>query len=240
MRRYDVTRIRTAEGVGEPRPVPGVGMRPLQATGFKEEMKQQVIIVHGADAFKTRKAYIAHLKRSKLDYKRLLVGGWKENLVKVLGKKFEVVLLRMPNPLNARYEEWEIVFNKVLPFLRNKPILVGHSMGGIFLAKYLSKHRFPKRILATILVAAPFNGAHRGEYYSLVDFALPKSLKGFATQGGKIFIYQSKDDPTVPFANAERYKQAIPSATIVWFQHKGHFSQWTFPELARHIRKIAR
>lgn len=141
----------------------------------------------------------------------------------------------MPNGKNAKYKEWQIWFEKIIPLLNREIILVGHSMGGIFLAKYLSENRFPKTILATILVAAPFN-EEGGE--SLGDFSLPKSLARFEKQSREIFLIYSTDDPSVPFSKLEKYKKALPNAKTLIFKDKGHFRQETFPEIVELIKNI--
>jgi len=199
-------------------------------------MKKQVIIIHGGWVFKRYKEYIDYLKRHKIDFKRLKEKDWKETLSDRLGKDFEVILPKMPNPMNARYKEWKIMFEKLFPFFKNNLILLGHSLGGIFLAKYLSENKFPKKIKATFLVAAPYDDKTIKDF--LGDFKLPKKLDKFQKQSGKIFLYQSKDDSTVPFADLEKYKKSLPKAEIVIFQKKGHFTQVEFPEIVKHIKKL--
>jgi predicted alpha/beta hydrolase family esterase len=166
-------------------------------------------------------------------------GGWKDSLQKALGGRYEVILPRMPNSLNARYAEWKIMFCKLVPFLKGRPILVGHSLGGIFLAKYLAENRFPRKVRATFLVAAPHgNDRGRKTNRSLVDFILPRSLARFREQGGKIFIYHSKDDSQVPFTHLEKYRRNLPDATTRIFGNRGHFSQEKLPELVKDIRRL--
>jgi hypothetical protein len=213
-------------------------------------MKKQVVVIHGGNIFKTYRAYLTYLKSYKLDFKKLKTGGWKENLKNGLGKNFEVILLKMPNPLNARYKEWKIMFEKLRPFLKSNLILVGHSLGGIFLVKYLSENRFPRKILATLLVAPPF-GAVRGKFsdvnvkdgrgagYYLADFIFSKDLSKFQKQGGEIRFYFSKNDPIVPFAEAVKYKKVLLKAKLVVFKNKKHFNQTKFPELIKDIKKLS-
>ena len=133
-------------------------------------MKKQIIIIHGGDTFDTYKEYIFDLKNFKIDFEKMMSKGWKDNMGKSLGRGFEVILPKMPNAFNAKYLEWKIWFQKMVPFFENKIVLVGHSLGGIFLAKYLSENKVPKEILATFLVAAPYND--KDSEYSLVDFIL--------------------------------------------------------------------
>ncbi|MGC9603511.1 MAG: alpha/beta hydrolase [Minisyncoccia bacterium] len=201
-------------------------------------MKKQVVVIHGGDNFKNRKDCLSFMKKQKIDFERFngKKRGWKTNLRDGLGSKFELVLPIMPNAFDARYVEWRVWFKKVIPFLRNGAILVGHSLGGTFLAKYLSENKFPKKIRATFLVAACYDD--KDADYSLADFTLPKSLAKLAKQGGEIFIYQSKDDPIVPFTDFYKYKKALPGARAVVFKNKRHFTQETFPELARAIKKL--
>jgi hypothetical protein len=193
-------------------------------------MQKQIVVIGGGDTFKTYKEYISYLKNIKLDFKKLKIKRWKETLDEKLGDNFEVLNMKMPNSANAKYNEWKIMFKKSLPFLKNSVILLGHSLGGIFLAKYLSENKFPRRIKATFLVSAP--------YYTLGDFKLPKKLDKFQKQGGKIFLYHSKNDPVVPFVDLGKYGKALPEAKISVFKNRKHFDQTKFPELVRDIKNL--
>ena len=199
-------------------------------------MKKQIIVIHGGGVFDTYKEYIAYLKEYKIDFKQLKAKLWKENLSEKLGKNFEVILPKMPNPTNARYKEWKIMFEKLFPFLKKDLILLGHSLGGIFLVKYLSENKFPKKIKATFLVAAPYDDKTIKD--SLGDFKLPKKLDKFQKQGGRIFLYQSKDDISISLVDLEKYKKSLPKAKVVMFKNKGHFYQVEFPEIVKHIKNL--
>lgn len=199
-------------------------------------MKKQIIVIHGGGVFDTYKEYIDFLKKYKLDFKKLQLKLWKENLPNRLGKGFEVISPRMPNSMNAKYKEWKIMFEKLFPFLKNNLILLGHSLGGIFLAKYLSENKFPRKIKATFLVAAPYDDKTIKD--SLGDFKLPKKLDKFQKQGGKIFLYQSKDDLSVSFVDLKKYKKSLPEAEVVMFRKKGHFNQVEFPEIVKDIKRL--
>ncbi len=199
-------------------------------------MKKQIVVIHGGDNFDTYREYLAFLKSYKINFERMKSKGWKDNLEKRLGKGFEVILPNMPNKYNARYLEWKIWWEKIIPYLEPKVILVGHSLGGTFLAKYLSENKFPKEISALFLVAAPYDD--KDADYSLADFKLKKDLSLLGKQAGKLFIWQSEDDDVAPFADFEKYKKALPGANFKAFRDKGHFTQNTFPELAREIKKI--
>ena len=199
-------------------------------------MKKQVVVIHGGDTFDTYKEYLAFLKSYKLTLEKLQPNRWKDTLHKKLGRNFEVLSPKMPNSMNAKYREWKVFFRKVLPFVKNYSVLVGSSLGGIFLAKYLSENKFPKKILATFLIAAPYYD--KDSNYSPGDFNLPKILKKFQKQGGKIYLYHSKDDPVVPFVDLNKYAVALPKAKTVVFKNRGHFSQSRFPELIRGIKKL--
>ena len=142
----------------------------------------------------------------------------------------------MPNSTNARYLEWKIWFEKLIPFLKEEVVLVGHSLGGMFLTKYLSENKFPKRVRATFLVSSPFDDKDSGE--SLVDFVLPASLSNLQEQGGKIFIYHSEDDPVVPFADFKKFERNLPNANFRTFKDREHFGQEDFPELVEDMANV--
>ncbi|MDD5431228.1 MAG: alpha/beta hydrolase [Candidatus Pacebacteria bacterium] len=199
-------------------------------------MKTQIILIHGGEVFNSYKQYLTYLKRYKLDLKRFKTKGWKSVFPKKLGNKYEVIAPQMPSPINAKYAEWKIYFNKFKPFLKNNLILIGHSLGGIFLAKYLSKNKLSKKIKATFLIAAPYDD--KKSKYSLGDFRLPKNLNKFQNQGGQIFLFQSQDDPVVPFADVKKYQKSLPLARAVIFKNKKHFNQPQFPELIKIIKNV--
>lgn len=200
-------------------------------------MSKQVIIIHGGTTFDTYEDYISYLKNKEISLEKLKPRkDWKNTIAEKLGDDYEVLLPRMPNGTNARYEEWKIWFERIILFFKKDIILVGHSLGGIFLAKYLSENNFPRKIRATILVASPFDDENSEE--SLTDFALPTSLDNFATQSEKIFLIQSKDDPVVPFEQLGKYKQTLPNAREIIFDGREHFNQETFPEIIDLIKSI--
>ena len=196
--------------------------------------KRQVIVIHGGETFDTREEYLEWLKAQKIDLNR--PKGWKSSLQEALGDNYEIILPGMPNAFNATFEEWAIWFDKHLAVVGDDLILVGHSLGGIFLAKYLSVNDVHKRIHGTFLVAAPHSTDDAD--YSLTDFALPDSLERFAEQGGRIQLYHSTDDTVVPFSDLARYQRMLPYARASVFGDRGHFLQERFPELVEDIRGL--
>jgi len=199
-------------------------------------MKKQIILIHGGTTFDTYKEYLSNLKNLKIDMDRYRKTGWSDSLRKELGNRFDVLLPKMPNPSNAKYEEWKIIFKKISKLLEENVVLIGHSLGAIFLAKYLSENKFPKKILATLLVSAPYY--NEGMEESSGDFVLLKSLNRLVKQGGKVFLYQSKDDLVVPYTHLEKYKKALPNAIAREFKKRGHFDQSSFPELVKDIKGL--
>jgi uncharacterized protein len=197
-------------------------------------LKQQVLVIHGGDTFERHKEYIAFLKNFKIDLDKFRKKDWKDNLQKDLGKNYDVICPQMPNKFNARYEEWKIWFEKILDLLEDNLILIGHSLGGIFLTKYLSENRINKKIKATILVAAVFDETNE----FLTNFKLSKSLDKFLNQSEEIYLMHSLDDQVVPFRAMGRYKKLLPKAEEIVFKNKGHFNQEKFSEIVELIKKI--
>lgn len=200
-------------------------------------MKQQVIVIHGGTTFDSYEDYIFYLKNKEISLDKFKFRkDWKDTLEEELGENFEILSPRMPNGTNARYEEWKILFDRIISLLNNNFICIGHSLGGIFLSKYLSENDISKKIKATILVAAPFDDENSEE--SLGDFKLPLSLSKFTKQGGTIYLIQSKDDPIVPFEQITKYKYALPNVKTLILNSGGHFKQETFPEIVELIKKL--
>ncbi|MBI4121210.1 MAG: alpha/beta hydrolase [Parcubacteria group bacterium] len=199
-------------------------------------MLKQVVFIHGGDAFASYEKYLEALRN--VEYTPSVQGEkrWKHTLAERLGPDFEVLAPAMPCKDNAKYTEWKIWFEKVLPYVHDGVVLIGHSLGGLFLAKYLSENEFPKEVRATFLVGAVFD--EDSETHSVGDFDLPASLEHFAKHGGDIFLYHSEDDPVVPVSAVEKYGKALPDAEEHIFADRGHFLQGEFPELVERIKNL--
>ncbi len=198
--------------------------------------KTQIVFIHGGDTFKNRKAFFEALKKEEVSLEKWV--SWsREYLDKKLGKDFEIIRPRMPLADDARYEEWKVYFEKYLPFIKKNVILIGSSLGAIFLAKYLSENKFPKKILATYLVAAPFDNSHSDEELH-GGFKLKSDLSLLQkNSNNNLNMFFSADDECVPVYHAEKYRQKLPAANIIIYKSKsGHFRVPEFPEIVKMIK----
>jgi uncharacterized protein len=203
-------------------------------------MKKQVMVIHGGETFRSYKDYFKFIKTRKIDFSDYAnrKPNWKKDLPKNLGKGYEVIFPAMPNPLNARYKEWKIWFDKFVLHIKPGAILIGHSLGGIFLAKFLSENKLGKKIKALFLVAAPFDEKDIKD--SLADFRLKKDLSLIEKQAMNIFIYHSKDDKIVPFADSQKFLRQLPGAVFRSLKNRGHFIQEKFPEIVKDIKRLGK
>ena len=201
----------------------------------KTQRKKQVVVIRGGDIFKTYDEYLDFLRNYEIDIERYKSNktDWKPWLREALGEEYEVILPVMPNKTNAQFSEWKLWFEKFFPFLNEEVILAAHSLGGIFLAKYLSENKFPVKIKGVFLVGAVYDKDSDG--YSTVSFSLPEKLD---LQTNQLYLYHSKDDPVVPFSSMEQYKKALPNAQTRVFEDRKHLNQEQFPELVEDILKL--
>ncbi|MEK7060176.1 MAG: alpha/beta hydrolase [Patescibacteria group bacterium] len=197
--------------------------------------KIQIFMIHGGMTFKNRKDYLCYLKTREISVEKKL--RWAEGYMdKELGKKFQIIRPRMPLSENAQYEDWKIHFEKHVPFLRNNVILIGGSLGGIFLAKYLSENKFPKKILSTYLVCPPFDDTCFHE--DLVGgFKLKSDLSLIEKNSKNITLLFSEDDDDVPVSHAKKYRKKLKNPKIIIYKSKnGHFKISRFPEIVKMIK----
>lgn len=199
-------------------------------------MNQQVLVIHGGMTFKNKKDYLDFLKNREISLEKKI--SWAgDYLDKKLGKNFEIIRPRMPLQDNAKYSDWKIHFERFIPLLRENVILIGASLGGIFLAKYLSENKFPKKILSTYLICPPFDNTLLGE--DLVSgFVLKQDLLMLPKNAGKLSLLFSQNDDVVPVAHAEKYRKKLPGTSIIIYKHiEGHFQISEFPEIVKMIKE---
>jgi predicted alpha/beta hydrolase family esterase len=197
--------------------------------------KPQIFIIHGGMTFKNKKDYIDWLKNRSISVEKKQ--RWSvEYLDRKLGKEFDIIRPRMPLQDDAKYADWKIFFERHFPYFRNNIILIGSSLGGIFLAKYLSENKFPKKIRATFMICAPYDNTIEGE--DLVGgFKLGTDLSLIERNSKKTYLMFSRDDETVPVSHAEKYRSKLKNSEIIIYKSKnGHFKISEFPEIVKIIK----
>ena len=196
---------------------------------------KQIVLIHGGMTFKNQSDYLNYLKTTDITLEPRK--KWhKEYLDKHLGKTHQIIRLEMPFKNNSKYNEWKIWFERYIPLLKNNVILIGWSLGGIFLAQYLSENKFPKKIHSTFLLCPPYDNSLPEE--DLVNgFKLKSNLQLLEKQTKNLYIMFSEDDDVVPVSHAEKFKKKLPKAKIIIYKNKnGHFRVPTFPELVKIIK----
>jgi hypothetical protein len=202
--------------------------------------KHQVIFIRGGEAFDNKKEFYAYLKKRTYDpYEKRR--NWRDWLEWSLCEQFDLFAPVMPNKQWADYVAWKIWFEKLFPFIKKSKnirlILIGHSLGAIFLAKYLSENKFPKKIDQLHLVSPVFdNQGLVGEKVGNFKLTAAK-LKNVGPQIKHIFIYHSTDDPLVPFEHSIKYLKHLKKAEFFEFKDRGHFLQPAFMEILQVINK---
>ncbi len=194
---------------------------------------RQVICIHGGETHASYEEYLAMLRLYTIDpytdKKR-----WRDNLQDDLGDAYAVLLPLMPNKYNSRYAEWEIWFDKYLPFLEDGCIFIGHSLGGIFLARYLATHTLPITPGALYMISAPF---FTQESTEVGDFTISSEILTQLAVKLPVVLVHSQDDTVVPFEQYLQYSKALMQARSMIFEDRGHFLQEHFPELVTDIKE---
>lgn len=193
----------------------------------------QIVLIHGGDSFENHKAYLADLQARTVDYQRLLPKKrWSETIIQAFPDA-DVLLPTMPNSANAQFDEWVIWFEKLVPFFGEDVRLIGHSLGAMFLAKYLHQHPLARPVRQLHLVAGGYDAP--GQDYG--SFRL-SSATGLEQSAQEIHLYHSQDDPVVPFEELAKLQADLPDARVHIFSDRHHFIGPDFPELLRQLHTV--
>ena len=181
-------------------------------------MKKHVLFIHGAGegAFEEDGLLVASLQNA-------------------LGLAYDVHYPKMPEQDSATYADWTAPIERALATLDDAVILVGHSVGGSVLVKYLSEQQLDKPITSLFLLATPYWGAD--EFWKWDEVRLPDDVATKLASIPRIFLYHSRDDDIVPFAHLALYAAKLPQATIHEFDRRGHQFGNDLAEIAEDIRR---
>lgn len=175
-------------------------------------MQTAVVVIHGAGTQENGRgsgSLVSHLRGA-------------------LEASHVVVSPAMPAPGNPTYRAWKAALDRVLQSVDGPFVLVGHSLGGSVLLKYLAEERPAPPVRALFLVAAPYWGSTDWESD---EFVLRPGFADSLPPNAAVFLYHSRDDDVVPSAHAERYGAEIPRAVLRLVDGRGHEFRGGLPEL---------
>ena len=131
--------------------------------------------------------------------------------------------------------DWKAEIAAELASLEDEVILVGHSVGGSILLKFLAEEPAVLSISGLFLIATPYFGGDRNWDYEALTLPpdFPEKLSGIP----RIFFYHSRDDEIVPFAHLALYAAKLPKAIIHEFDGRGHQFRNDLSEIAGDIKK---
>lgn len=161
-----------------------------------------------------------------------LVAGLKAGL----GADYNVLYPLMPEPEAPSYEPWRAKVKEELDNLQGEVLLIGHSLGGSVLLKYLSEEDFSIDAAGLFLIAAPFWGSD-GDWQA-EEYLLRKEFSSTINDSTKVFLYHSADDDIVPFEHFLLYKKEFPSAVVRSLDGYGHRFENGLPELVEDIKHL--
>lgn len=149
---------------------------------------------------------------------------------------YRLISPQMPQPEAPTYRAWRDAVTHALPEAGAAPYLVGHSLGGSVLLKYLSEEGAGERIGGLFLVAAPYWGL---EHWEAAEYTLRADYTERLSPEVPVFIYSSRDDAVVPVSHAERYAREIASSRLRILEGRGHAFRSGLDELVADIRSLA-
>lgn len=195
----------------------------------------QVLCIHGGNSFSSYEAYLDDLKNSPIDYERLKPRArWRDWLASELPLEYEFLAPTFPNGSNAQYTEWVIYFEKLLPFLKDDTTLIGHSLGAMFLMKYLHENTLPIHLRHLLLIAGQYGKSIDSED---VGSFLVTSATGIERSATAVHLFHSEDDPVVPYDSLAKIARDVPNAIIHSYTDQAHFNGTTFPGLLDVIKQ---
>lgn len=149
-----------------------------------------------------------------------------------LNDAYEVRCPKMPDEDSPEYAAWRDRISGELAGLGGEVFLVGHSLGGSILLKYLCEEGVARSVAGVFLVAAPFWGA---EDWEVDEYALREDFASKLPTELPVFLYHGREDEVVPFAHLALYAEKLSWATVRELDGRGHQLDEDLSEVARDI-----
>lgn len=138
----------------------------------------------------------------------------------------------LPEPYTPNYSKQRVVFEQF--YIDGETILVGFSCGGGFLMRWLSENKVKSD---KVILVAPWIDPDKTLQSDFFKFTFDNQL---ISRTNELIIFYSLDDYPDIIKSVETIKSVYPTAKIIEFKNKGHFTQDSlgsleFPELLKEI-----
>lgn len=162
-------------------------------------------------------------------------GWWADWLQFMVELEHDVIMQRPYFPhahqLLMKYDEWEKIMDK--QDITDDTVLIGHSAGGGFVLKYLSKH--PELNVRQVVLVAPYIDTEdicpSGFYH---DINLSNDLVAQTKNGIDLMI--STDDAPGILNSFDKITKNIPDIRVHKFTGRGHLNGDELPEIMQIIK----
>ena|SRR3990167_1692725 len=169
-------------------------------------MKKRAFLIHGWDGYPEE--------------------GWRPWLKDELKKAgFEVIVPAMPDSANPTMEKWVPFLKSAVGQPQKSDYFVGHSVGCITILRYLETLGTDQKIGGLILVAGFGHDLEYPDYKGELSsfFQKPVNWKEIKKHCPKFVAIMSDNDPYVPLAHGNLFKEKLGAKVIVEHNMK-HFS----------------
>ena len=149
---------------------------------------------------------------------------------------------QFPSPpvVPSKISEWFEVLKNYKQYIDENTILIGHSLGGVFVLWVLEKLKHPVRaifLVGTPIGVKPITNYDRDSSFSSFDFDWEK----IKNNSRSFTVFHSDNDPYVSLGNGEQLAKEL-GVTLTFIPNAGHFNvkagYLSFPDLLNKIEEI--
>src|SRR6478609_3767448 len=161
--------------------------------------------------------------------------GLVDRLINALGNEYTIRHPLMPEPENPRYDAWKTKLGKEMSEMKGEIILIGHSLGGSVILKFLSEEKYSNTIAGLFLISTPY---WKKKNWEIDEYVLKKDFAEKLTGLSHLFLYHSKEDEWVPFSHTQFYAKKLPNAVVRELPGQEHEFSYGLPQLIDDIKQL--
>ena len=149
---------------------------------------------------------------------------WLERKISEMNR--QCIVPQFPTPLKQSYTNWErlLDYYKSLGFIDENTVFIAHSLGPVFIVKYVTKNKIKIKGLISV---SGFNNFISGmEEFDRINksfFLEDSKLSEFKNYVELIYCFMSDNDPHIPFNKLKEFANIIGGELYI-IHNGGHFN----------------